>query len=151
LISDGYALIRNLIAEFNLCPKLCFIQRNNDPCSGLTDQICKGACELRESNVDYNRRVMDATEHLKNISPTFAIIDRGRNINERSCILMEKGTFYGMGFIGSGPATGISELRNLLTKYPSNDYIKNMIQNYALRYPSKIVSYDAQPFELNIT
>ncbi len=151
LISDGYALIRNLIAAFSLCPKLCFIQRNNDPCSGLTDQTCKGACEHKESSVDYNIRVLAATDHLQNILPTFAVIDKGRNINEKSCILMENGVFYGMGFIGESQSTSVSELKSLLTRHTSNDYMKNMIQNYALRYPSKIVSYDAQPSGLNIT
>lgn len=145
LISDGYALIRSLISEFSLCPKLCFIQRNNDPCSGLSDQTCKGACGHIESNDDYNKRVLDAIDHLKNSLPTFAIIDNGRNLDEKSCILMENGAFYGMGFIGEGQSTGISELKDLVTRHLSTDYIKNMIQNYALRYPSKILSYNTEP------
>ena len=31
---DGRNLLLRLIEEFELCPKLCFIQTNNEPCTG---------------------------------------------------------------------------------------------------------------------
>jgi len=69
------------------------------------------------------------------------IIDDGRNLDERSCILIEEGQFYGMGYI---PADLIdkdsSDLKKHLTQYSSNDYIKNLIFNYSLRFPLKIRS-----------
>ncbi|MEJ7778756.1 MAG: exonuclease domain-containing protein [Daejeonella sp.] len=148
LISEGYIRIKSLIVEFSLCPKLCFIQRNSGACSGLTDQTCLGACDQQESSVDYNKRVLDAVHHLRNSLPSFSIIGEGRNMNERSCILMEKGVFYGMGFIGHEQPTGISDLKNILTRHPSNDYIKNMIQSYALRDVSRIISYNEEPLGL---
>jgi DNA polymerase-3 subunit epsilon len=31
---EGYSLLNQLIEEFGLCPKLCFVQKNNDACTG---------------------------------------------------------------------------------------------------------------------
>ncbi len=148
-ISEGYAVIKHLVKEFNLCPKLCFIQRNSDQCLGIDDHSCFGACEQKESKEEYNARALDSISHLNDVLPSFAIIDRGRNLSEKSCVLMEKGVFYGMGFISEEQQiTDISQLKDLLTVHPSNDYIKNMIQNHALRHPQKLISFDPHSLEV---
>jgi len=138
-ILDGHALIKNLIADFNLCPKLCFVQRNNEPCISINEQICRKACEQKESPESYNERVQDAVSNLKSALPGFMIIDNGRNLAERSCILIEDGQFYGMGYVSSDLiGEDIPDLKKHLTPYPSNDYIKNLIFNYSLRFPLKV-------------
>jgi len=144
LISEGYALIRQLVKEFCLCPKLCFIQRNNDQCLGVKDHSCSGACEQKETKEEYNRRVLDSISYLKNALPSFAVIDEGRASSEKSCVLIEKGVFYGMGFISDDQQiTNLNQLKDLLTIHPSNDYIKNMIRNHAIRHPDKLIYFDA--------
>ena len=45
---DGHAIIRKLIREYNLCPKLCFIQKDNGACEGIKEEYCNGACEQTE-------------------------------------------------------------------------------------------------------
>ena len=151
LISEGYSMIKTLISEFNLCPKLCFIQRNNDPCSGLLDKTCNGACGHIESSEDYNLRVLNSTRHLRNILPTFAILDKGRNLGEMSCILMENGALFGMGFISEDQSIeNITLIKSVLTKYPSSDYMKSLIQNYAMRHPEKIISWKTKDCDLSL-
>ncbi len=49
--------MRELIREFNLCPKLCFLQTSHDECVGIADKTCKGACDKKEKPVKYNKRV----------------------------------------------------------------------------------------------
>ncbi len=148
-IFEGYALVKHLVKEFNLCPKLCFIQRNNEHCSGIGDHVCFGACEQRESKEEYNTRVIDSTDHLNHVLPSFAIIDKGRTLSEKSCVLMEKGVFYGMGFIPEDQRIdNIVQLKDQLTVHPSNDYIRNMIQNHAVKYPQKLIYFDSQSYEI---
>ncbi len=53
---------------------------------------------------DYNNRVMECITRLDNELPSFALIDTGLKLEEQSCILMEKGRFYGMGYLPSGHA-----------------------------------------------
>ncbi|HEY1008662.1 MAG: exonuclease domain-containing protein [Daejeonella sp.] len=144
MISEGYSLIKHLVSEFNLCPKLCFIQRNSEQCSGVHDQSCYGACEQKELKEAYNQRVIDSTSHLQNTLPSFAIVDKGRNPDEKSYVLIEKGIFYGMGFVSHDQVVdNISQLKDLLTIHPSNDYIRNMVINHSLRYPQKLVTFDS--------
>jgi DNA polymerase-3 subunit epsilon len=133
---DGRNLLTRLIEEFELCPKLCFVQTNNEPCTSAKQHIC--ACEGIESTKDYNRKVQLAIDELKEALPTFAIRDEGRKNDEHSCILIEKGQFYGMGYISHYfDADNLEQLKNYLTPYPGNDYIRNMVSNYAIRYPER--------------
>lgn len=138
-ILEGHNLLRTLASEFNLCPKLCFIQRNNDICIALDGKTCRGACEQSESFEDYNSRVRDALDHLSTSLPAFLLIDEGRYYEEKSCILMEQGQFYGMGYIPNNVSDlKTDELKSYLTQYPANDYIRNLILNYAQRFPEKL-------------
>ena len=137
---DGRNLLLKLIEEFELCPKLCFIQTNNEPCTGIMQHVC--ACEGVETVEDYNRKVNQAIAQLKDALPTFAIRDEGRQLDEHSCILIEKGQFYGMGYISHYfDVDNLEQLKNYLTPYPGNDYIRNMISNYALRYPERTMVF----------
>jgi DNA polymerase-3 subunit epsilon len=137
---EGYALLNRLIETFGLCPKLCFIQNNNQPCANGLENGC--ACTGHVDVNDYNKKVNYALDELKEALPTFAIRDEGRTLDEHSCILIEKGQFYGMGYIaGDAEANNLNQLKNHLTPYPGNDYIKTMVNNYATRYPHRKVLF----------
>src|SRR5205823_3629772 len=90
-------LLSKLVEQFELCPKLCFIQKNNDACTGVRKEAC--ACEGHEGINEYNNRIQVALETLKETLPTFALRDEGRTPDEHSCLLIEDGHFYGMGYI----------------------------------------------------
>ncbi len=139
---DGHAILRKLIRDFNLCPKLCFLQKDPGSCEGIEDGYCKGACEQMESAAAYNGRVISAATSLRQ-QPTFAIIDAGLNGDDNSCILVEKGTFYGMGYIPSNErAKDILKLKEYLTQYRENSFIRNLVHGYAARFPQKITHFD---------
>jgi len=135
---EGYNLLNRLVEAFGLCPKLCFIQTS--ACAKGEEGSC--ACGGHESVTKYNKRVNKALEELRNALPTYAIHDAGRTDEEKSCILIEKGQFYGMGYIGSdAEADNLHQLKNYLTPYPGNDYIKTMIHNYADSNPHRMVVF----------
>lgn len=138
---EGYELLRKLIIDFKLCPKLCFVQQNDLQCSGISGN-CKGACCGKESAEDYNKRFMDAVKHFQNVLPTFIINDYGRNADEQSFILIEKGKFLGMGYLNEDLTT-ISDfkvLKEALTPYPENDYIKRLIFQFASNNPNNLIT-----------
>lgn len=135
---DGHAMIRKLIREFNLCPKLCFMQKDDQPCEGLKNESCSGACEQNESVEKYNKRVEKAIESLKT-QPSFAIFDKGVNGDDQSCILIAEGKFYGMGYIPADVnGTDLESLKDYLTIYKENSFIRNLLLGYASRFPEKI-------------
>jgi DNA polymerase-3 subunit epsilon len=138
MLTEGHRLIKQLIQRFALCPRLCFIQTTNDPCIGSGTEPCRGACEHKEPVNIYNDRVQQAMNWLEQWLPTFAVVDAGNDRDEQSCILMEKGKFYGMGYIPSHVSiTSREELKTYLTPYPENDYIRGLVYQYAERHPHK--------------
>jgi len=133
---EGRSILMQLIETFQLCPKLCFIQNNSANCTGANAGSC--ACEGHESVDDYNERVSLAINQLNKALPTFAIRDAGRTDEEHSCLLIEKGKFYGMGYISHYyNGNSLEQLKEQLKPYPGNDYIRNMVDNYAVKYPNR--------------
>lgn len=143
---DGQAIVRKIIQAFNLCPKLCFLQNDNEKCEGINEGYCFAACEQKEKPVKYNKRVLKAMESLQ-AQPTFAIIDKGLNQDDRSCILIWKGKFYGMGYIpGDAQITEPETLKDHLTQYRENSFIRNLLNGYAAKFPSRVKLFE----EINV-
>jgi DNA polymerase III subunit epsilon len=141
LITEGYTLLRKLMQQYELCPRLCFLQAENIPCQCLAEKKCRGACEQLESATEYNERVMECIAHLDHQLPSFALVDCGLTVEEQSCILMERGRFYGMGYLPQGfQGYTIEDLKFRLTPYKENDYIRGLVYQYAARYPHKKIS-----------
>jgi DNA polymerase III subunit epsilon len=141
-VFEGHSLLRELMEEFDLCPKLCFIQRNQDPCLGSETRPCKGACRGEESRALYNIRVQQALARLKADLPSFALLDEGRTATEQSVIVMEQGHLQAMGYIEKGSSfDDIVKLKSTLQPYPSNDYIRNLVQAYASLHPDRLLSF----------
>ncbi|MFT7334788.1 MAG: DNA polymerase-3 subunit epsilon [Porticoccaceae bacterium] len=87
----------------------------------------------------HNEQVENAIAFLIKNRPSFAIIDKGRTAEERSCIWVENGHFYGMGYIASDIGfTDSSEIMDHVTRYKSNQYIVDLILSYVEKYPSKV-------------
>ncbi|HXB31257.1 MAG TPA: exonuclease domain-containing protein [Puia sp.] len=139
-LSEGWQILRKLVSQFELCPKLCFIQKGNEACAGLTDKTCHGACIQSETADDYNRRLRAALRSLQEMLPSFIIKDRGRNSSEESFVLIENGRFYGMGWLDKElQIQNLDSLKEQLTVYPENDYMRGLVYTYAEKWPEKKV------------
>ncbi|HTJ12133.1 MAG TPA: exonuclease domain-containing protein [Dinghuibacter sp.] len=131
LLVEGQNMLRKLIQQFDLCPKMCFMDRTQG--ASLPE-------ERGETMVAYNQRVMEAVAFLRKNLPTFAIVERSEASPDAACILMESGRFYGMGYLPQGtPVPQVEELKNMLTPYPDHDYIRGLIYRYIQRWPGKKV------------
>jgi DNA polymerase-3 subunit epsilon len=147
---DGHAVMRKIIREFNLCPKLCFMQTDHEICEGIREKYCFGACELKEEPADYNNRIMEAIALLQ-AQPSFAIIEKGLNAEEKSCILVWKGKFFGMGYLPADiQITDPETLKDFLTPYRENIFIRNLINGYAARFPEKVLQFETVPIAIGI-
>ncbi len=137
-LNEGWQILNKLVKQFELCPRLCFIQKGNEKCVGLSDRSCHGACDHLESAEDYNERLRIALISLREQLPTFVIRDRGRNESEESCVLIENGRFYGMGWLEKNQQIQqIETLKECLTAYPENDYMRGLVYSYAEKWPGK--------------
>jgi exonuclease, DNA polymerase III, epsilon subunit family len=137
-LAEGWQVLRKLVRQFELCPKLSFIQKDNETCAGLLDKTCHGACIQKESAMDYNQRLTAALESLHEMLPSFIIRDRGRDSSEESCVLIEKGRFYGMGYLSRDlQIMDLESLKDRLTIYPENDYMRGLVYSFAEKWPEK--------------
>lgn len=135
---SGQTMLKGMVSTYQLCEKLCFIQRNRHACTGLENGTCNGACTGEESAEQYNLRVNQALDHLKTVSPSFILVDKGRDIDEKSFIWVEEGKFTGMGYFSfDTDIKDVSMLRSNLVPYPSNDYVLNLVLKYAEAHPEQ--------------
>jgi DNA polymerase-3 subunit epsilon len=111
----------------------------------VKEQTCEGACEQREDPASYNQRVEAAIDALLQSLPSFSLMDRGRHAEEKSCILIERGRLYGMGYLPADTAIyDATALKNYLTRYPENDYMRGLIYAHAERWPAKKVIFSPE-------
>jgi DNA polymerase-3 subunit epsilon len=137
-LTDGHAILRKLIKEYNLCPKLCFLQTLGE-CEGKREHYCHGACEQEEPPSVYNERVLAAIHSLTETQASYMIIDHGLGPSEKSCVLVWNGKFYGMGYLPTDmPFTQAEELKEMITPYKENLFIRNLVSSYAERFPEKV-------------
>lgn len=133
LMWEGYRLLWNMIERHHLSPKLCFIDKTRE---------MSEAAEVYDEPETYNKRVEAALQTLHDELPTFAIIGDGVENDQYSCLLIEKGRFYGMGYMPREmKAKKLSAIKKILTPYIDNDFIRDMIYRYAETYPEKRISF----------
>ncbi|MFZ9660714.1 MAG: exonuclease domain-containing protein [Chitinophagaceae bacterium] len=139
VLNDGYRLLWKLVKDFQLCPKCCFLQET-DHCVGLEEGYCSGICNGQEDISTYNERVKLALESLKEIQPDFAIMEKGRNENEKAIVLVEKGKFYGYGFVSSDlKFQNVDQIKTLIQPFPENEFVTSEMFRYAETFPEKVI------------
>lgn len=132
--NDGINLLRNVAGKFAIDHRYCIYGKLPE------GEAIRKSDENLPDMARHNRNVEEAIEFLLANRPTFAIIDKGRSEDERSCIYIENGEFYGMGYIASDIGLAdISALKDYVTPYHSNQYIMQLVYSYAKKHPGKIV------------
>ena len=132
LLHEGLTMLKKMITEFSLHDKLCFIDKT---------AFTKKEMLTIDPPVIYNAKVKKALDALDRQLPTFAVIDAGLNEKESLCLLIERGSFWGMGYLPAGiPVVSSADLKNFLQPYADNDYIRNSIYSFAEANPGKKIS-----------
>lgn len=136
VLIDGHSLLRNLIDEFSLCKRLCFIDTSVGPTLADIENL---------SPADYNFRVRQAIEYLHTQLPSFAVVENvflPKKEKKQGIILIEKGRFYGMGYAPSNVSiTSVDEVKSHITPYPENGYIRGLVYQYASKFPERKIQF----------
>ncbi len=134
LLLDGLNLLKQLIERFSLCARLCYVDVTHGPT--LANEL---------SAKEYNERVGQAVDYLKSSLPSFAVVEEvalPKKEEKQGIILMEKGRFYGMGYVAANVSfTHIDEYKKHVTQYPESEYIRGLVYQYADKNPHRKVEF----------
>lgn len=133
---EGMNALRNLAEKFEIDYRFC---KYGKPAESVFFNAV-GSNPLPDIDF-HNEKVTEAVEFLIQSKKTFAIVDKGRTGEERSCIWVEKGDFYGMGYVPSEfGITKSSSLKEYIIPYKSNHYMTQLVNNFVIKYPSRVVT-----------
>ncbi|HEX9979618.1 MAG TPA: exonuclease domain-containing protein [Flavobacterium sp.] len=131
---EGIELLRRLAGQFMIDHRFCKYGRPSEGEMFLKPDLAN----LPDADI-HNEQIDNAIDFLLKSRLSFAIMDKGRSSDEFSCIWVEDGDFYGMGYIPSDIAvTEPSAIKDYLSRYRSNGYVMQLIHSFAKKYPHKI-------------
>jgi len=143
-LSEGRTFMQKAVKEYNLCPKLCSLQRTPKACHDHTLGTCDGACDGKESADLYNSKVLKAIEQFAANRKSFAIIGKGRYTDESSVVVLEKGRYLGYGYLlNEDNYLGYEAIKACIK--PCKDYpeIHQLITSHISKNTSdKIIKFD---------
>ena len=119
------------IEDYNLCENLTSLSNKKSVCVKYEFKQCKGACCLGEDPLSYNARLKILLSSLNFDFSTFILIDKGRNINEKSFILIENYLIKGYGYYElNHQIKSLDKIKNRLVEIDHNQDAHTIIHNY---------------------
>ncbi|GAL68679.1 DNA polymerase III epsilon subunit [Jejuia pallidilutea] len=133
-LQSGKSFISKAISDYGLCQKLTGEYKTKSSCFNFDIKECNGACIGKESASDYNKRVLALIDKNSYANKNMVIIDKGRDVDERSAILIKDGVFQGLGFFNLNyQINNIEVLESIITPMQNNRDTQHIIQSYLRR------------------
>lgn len=131
---SGISFMNKMVETYELCNKLCGLEKTESSCFNYGIEECFGACIQNEQPELYNKRANAVIEKNTYDNKDMILIDRGRDIDEKSVILIEDGIFKGLGFFDLNHQINNREiLESLITPMQNNRDTQHIIQSYMRR------------------
>ncbi|GAA3791857.1 exonuclease domain-containing protein [Corallibacter vietnamensis] len=125
------SFMHKAVEDYNLCQKLTGLYPTKTNCFNYTIKQCEGACIQQETTESYNSRVESLIQKNSYSNLNMIIIDKGRDIDERSAILIKNGIFKGLGFFDLNyQITNSDVLESIITPMENNRDSQHIIQAY---------------------
>lgn len=120
---------------YGLCQKLTGLYQTQSACFAYTIRECLGACIEKEPPQDYNLRIKEFFKKNSFENQNMLIIDKGRELDERSVVHIENGIFKGIAFYNLNyQITNIEVLKSLIIPMSNNKDAQHIIQSYLRRH-----------------
>ena len=131
---SGISFMNRMLETYELCNKLCGLEKTKASCFKYDIKECHGACINIEAPDSYNKRVNAVIAMNSYENKNMILVDRGRDIAEKSVILIEDGIFKGIGFFDlNHQITNRNILSSLITPMANNRDTQHIIQSYMRR------------------
>ncbi len=120
-----------ITVDYKLCQKLTGLYLTKKACFQYNIKECDGACIGEISPEEYNSRVQEFLTKNSFESQNMIVTDKGRNISERSAVLIENGVYKGYTFYDLNyQIHKIEILKNILIPMQNNRDTRNIIQSH---------------------
>lgn len=137
-LQQAKSILTDIIANYQLCEKFTGLYSGNGSCFNFSMKECIGACAGLESPEDYNKRVEQVITEYSYEKQNMLVIDRGRDVDEKSALLVEEGQFKGIGYFNLNyQLNNVEIIRSIITPMRSDRDAQHIIQNY-LRKNNKL-------------
>jgi DNA polymerase III subunit epsilon len=140
---EARSFVERMVEIHQLCQIHTGLQKGKGPCFHHSIHRCVGACMGKEPAVAYNERAKLVLERLQYAGSNLMIIDRGRNENEKSLILIENGKYAGFGFVENEFIDNeISVLKQCVQSYADNKDVRQIINLYLRQgKPEQVITF----------
>ena len=129
---NAFHRLKELVGEFDLCPRLSGIQYTDEACHDYPIQKCKGACVKAEAPNAYNERFKQAKAALLEPDTSYVLRDKGRNQSEYGVVLVEQGRYKGYGYAPKDcNLKDIEAVREHLSYGYDDQDIQSILETYA--------------------
>ncbi|NER13322.1 GIY-YIG nuclease family protein [Leptobacterium flavescens] len=145
-IHEAKNTLYKIAEEFSLCHKLLRLSDAREHCFNYSVNKCNGACVAEEEPFTYNKRTEEALKKYSYPQSNMVIIDKGREIDERSAVLIEDGEFKGISYFNLNyQINNLNILKNIITPMNNNPDATHIIQSYLRkRKVLKVISFENQ-------
>ena len=132
---SGKSFMNKIVEKNQLCQKLCGLYKTASSCFGYDIKSCAGACISKEPAETYNKRVLKLIESHTFKNQNMILIDYGREVDERSAILIENGVFRGFAYFNLNfQIHTTAVLKSIITPMEHNKDAQRIIQSFMRRH-----------------
>lgn len=130
-MQQATTVLQQIIETYHLCQGLTSLHTGNSSCFSYLLKSCNGACVEAETAEEYNERVFEMIANYSLNDQNLLVIDRGREIGEKSALLVEEGEFKGMGYFNlNHQLNNIDIVRSIITPMKNDKDARHIIQSY---------------------
>lgn len=114
-----------LVKTHNLHPELCSLPATMMQYFGYSFK------EGTEEDDEFNERMLEAIQAIKADSQTYCLLGAGRNTNEKSIVLIEKGKYCGFGFYEEEQQfETATSVKDIIQQYPDTPDVQRIINQF---------------------
>lgn len=119
------------VEEYELCSRLSGLHGGKGSCFAYSIKSCHGACVDEETPDEYNDRVKNLIDRYSYENQNMLLIGRGREVDEKSALLIEDGEFKGVGYYNlNHQINNLDIIRSIITPMKNNRDAQHIIQSF---------------------
>ncbi len=138
--SSARERLDQLIDKYELCLRYCSLTGEESICFNHQIKKCNGICAGQEEKEFYNERAQKIIEQFSFKEKDFAILDKGRNPDEISVVVVENGHYAGFGYYDTfEQLSDPEELKGFIKRtryYPDSD---DLVRHFVKQGNKKII------------